>query len=100
MQSCTTKTTTNNPVMIFMLNTVDVKKGYLFSYLDLGIPTSRMKQIISNYTRHSDHHEEKGGHGSYDAITQYTDILWNAFKVRMVHEVPRSPEMNTLDLVI
>ena len=44
--------------------------------------------------------DNAGGHGSYDATTRYTSILWTEYRVRVVWQVPRSPETNILDLDI
>ena len=44
--------------------------------------------------------DNAGGHGSYDATTRYTSILWTEYRVRVVWQVPRSPETNILDLGI
>ncbi|KAG7373068.1 hypothetical protein IV203_033792 [Nitzschia inconspicua] len=37
-----------------------------------------------------------GGHGSHDAMAQYTSVLWNEYKVQLVWQIPRSPETNML----
>jgi hypothetical protein len=42
--------------------------------------------------------DNAGGHGTHEAIAQYTDMLWNQFRVEIVWQVPRSPETNMLDL--
>ncbi|KAG7370138.1 hypothetical protein IV203_027884 [Nitzschia inconspicua] len=44
--------------------------------------------------------DNAGGHGSHDAMAQYTSVLWNEYKVQLVWQIPRSPETNMLDLGI
>jgi hypothetical protein len=44
--------------------------------------------------------DNAGGHGSNDAMAQYTGVLWNEYKVQLVWQIPRSPETNMLDLGI
>lgn len=40
------------------------------------------------------------GHGTVKAIEEYTKILRDDFDIKIVHQCPRSPETNTLDLGI
>jgi len=42
--------------------------------------------------------DNAGGHGKNDIIEAYRADLWNKFKVKIVHQIPRSPETNLLDL--
>ena len=42
--------------------------------------------------------DNAGGHGTNDAIQEYTNRLWADYKVQIVWQVPRSPETNMLDL--
>lgn len=42
--------------------------------------------------------DNAGGHGTKEAIDEYTGILWNDFGVEIIWQVPRSPETNMLDL--
>jgi hypothetical protein len=44
--------------------------------------------------------DNAGGHGTVEAIAQYTAILKDEFNIEIVHQIPRSPETNTLDLGI
>jgi hypothetical protein len=44
--------------------------------------------------------DNAGGHGTDQAIQQYTAILLDQFNVKIVWQVPRSPETNMLDLGI
>ena len=42
--------------------------------------------------------DNAGGHGTDVAIAQYTLILKDEFDIELVHQCPRSPETNCLDL--
>ena len=42
--------------------------------------------------------DNAGGHGTDDAIQQYTALLKNEYNVVLKHQVPNSPETNLLDL--
>ena len=42
--------------------------------------------------------DNAGGHGKNDIITQYTLNLKVKYNVTIIHQVPRSPYCNTLDL--
>jgi hypothetical protein len=44
--------------------------------------------------------DNAGGHGMNDATTCYTQLLWDEFRVKLIWQVPRSPETNMLDLSI
>jgi hypothetical protein len=44
--------------------------------------------------------DNTGGHGTEDAIKEYTEILQKQFNITIIHQIPRSPETNTLDLGI
>ena len=44
--------------------------------------------------------DNAGGHGTEEAIKKYTDILETEFDIRIIHQIPRSPETNVLDLGI
>jgi hypothetical protein len=44
--------------------------------------------------------DNAGGHGTIEAIEEYTKILKEEFNIEIVHQVPRSPETNCLDLGI
>jgi hypothetical protein len=44
--------------------------------------------------------DNAGGHGTEKAIKKYTDILKTEFHTEIIHQVPRSPETNVLDLGI
>jgi hypothetical protein len=44
--------------------------------------------------------DNAGGHGTEEAIKEYTKILHDVFRIEKMHQVPRSPETNTLDLGI
>ena len=44
--------------------------------------------------------DNAGGHGKEEAITKYTDILETEFDIEIIHQIPRSPETNVLDLGI
>jgi len=42
--------------------------------------------------------DNAGGHGSKDKIAAYRELLLDRYGVRLLHQVPRSMEMNILDL--
>ena len=42
--------------------------------------------------------DNAGGHGSIDAVRQYTQYLKVAWNIEIVHQIPRSPYTNLLDL--
>jgi hypothetical protein len=42
--------------------------------------------------------DNAGGHGSKDAVTKYTKMLLKDFNIIIIHQVPRSPFTNLLDL--
>eukprot|EP00797_Seminavis_robusta_P036758 Sro94_g048770.2 (261) ;mRNA; f:2271-3053 len=44
--------------------------------------------------------ENAGGHGTKDCIEEYEKALKEKFNVKVIHQVPRSPETNLLDLGI
>jgi len=44
--------------------------------------------------------DNAGGHGTEDAINEYTKILETKYNIEIVHQVPRSLETNCLDLGI
>lgn len=44
--------------------------------------------------------DNAGGHGTDEAVQQYSKDLKNNYKIEIVHQVPRSPETNVLDLGI
>jgi len=44
--------------------------------------------------------DNAGGHGTDEAVSQYTEDLKNKYKIEIVQQVPRSPETNVLDLGI
>jgi hypothetical protein len=44
--------------------------------------------------------DNAGGHGTKDCIAEYENELKTQFNVRIIHQVPRSPETNLLDLGI
>jgi hypothetical protein len=44
--------------------------------------------------------DNAGGHGTEEAIKKYTDILETEFDIEIIHQIPRSPETNVLDLGI
>jgi hypothetical protein len=44
--------------------------------------------------------DNAGGHGTEEAIKKYTDILETEFDIEIIHQIPRSPETNILDLGI
>lgn len=41
--------------------------------------------------------DNAGGHGTHDAIEHYVNELLETYKVKIIHQVPRGPEMNLLD---
>ncbi len=44
--------------------------------------------------------DNAGGHGTQEAIDEYTARLQRDFNIRIKHQAPRSPETNALDLGI
>ena len=44
--------------------------------------------------------DNAGGHGTEAAIKEYTRILLDEFSIEIIHQLPRSPETNVLDLGI
>ena len=42
--------------------------------------------------------DKAGGHGTDDAITEYTKRLKEVYNIEIIHQVPRSPFTNVLDL--
>ena len=44
--------------------------------------------------------DNAGGHGTDDAITQYTINMKDTYNIEIIHQVPRSPFTNVLDLGI
>ena len=42
--------------------------------------------------------DNAGGHGTDDAIVEYTNMLKEKYKIKIIHQVPRSPYTNLLDL--
>ena len=42
--------------------------------------------------------DNAGGHGTHDAIDKYVSDLWDKHRVEVIHQVPRGPELNRLDL--
>ena len=42
--------------------------------------------------------DNAGGHGTDDAIVEYTAKLKNNYNIEIIHQVPRSPYTNLLDL--
>jgi hypothetical protein len=44
--------------------------------------------------------DNAGGHGTEEAIKKCTDILKTEFDIEIIHQVPRSPKTNVLDLGI
>ena len=44
--------------------------------------------------------DNAGGHGTREAIDEYTKILLEKHKIEIIHQCPRSPETNVLDLGI
>ena len=42
--------------------------------------------------------DNAGGHGSNDAVSKYTEMLLKDFNIIIIHQVPRSPFTNLLDL--
>jgi hypothetical protein len=68
-----------------------------------------MKEIVGPAIRNAFHWADKdetiylvmdnaGGHGTDEAIEQYTKYLWEEHKIEIIWQVPRSPETNMLDL--
>ena len=46
------------------------------------------------------HMDNAGGHGTAEAIAEYTRVLKEEFNIKIIHQIPRSPETNVLDLGI
>jgi len=46
------------------------------------------------------HMDNAGGHGTVEAIAEYTEVLQQEFNIQIVHQIPRFPETNILDLGI
>jgi hypothetical protein len=44
--------------------------------------------------------DNAGGHGTSEAIEKYTQMLKDEYNIEIIHQVPRSPETNLLDLGI
>ncbi len=42
--------------------------------------------------------DNAGGHGTIEAIQQYTRHLLENYNIEIIHQPPRSPETNPLDL--
>ena len=42
--------------------------------------------------------DNAGGHGSKDAIATYTKTLEDEYNIEIIHQIPRSPYTNVLDL--
>ena len=42
--------------------------------------------------------DNAGGHGTKDCIDKYVQMLWDKHRIRVRHQVPRSPDCNLLDL--
>jgi hypothetical protein len=42
--------------------------------------------------------DNAGGHGTNGAIAQYTSILHDQYNISVIHQPPRSPDTNALDL--
>jgi hypothetical protein len=42
--------------------------------------------------------DNAGGHGTKEAIVEYQEHLMSQYKVRLIHQIPTSPETNILDL--
>ena len=42
--------------------------------------------------------DNAGGHGTTEAIVEYTELLLRQFNIIIHHQSPRSPETNALDL--
>ena len=42
--------------------------------------------------------DNAGGHGTDDAISEYTARLRDVYNITIIHQVPRSPFTNVLDL--
>jgi len=44
------------------------------------------------------HKDNARGHGTADAIDEYTRVLKEEYNIQIVHQIPRSPETNVLDI--
>ena len=44
--------------------------------------------------------DNAGGHGTVEAIRNYVGDLWTVYKIEVIHQIPRSPETNVLNLGI
>ena len=44
--------------------------------------------------------DSAGGHGTKEAIQEYRQLLLEQYKIKLVHQVPQSPDTNVLDLGI
>ena len=42
--------------------------------------------------------DNAGGHGTKDAINEYTNHLLNDYNIKIIWQIPRSPYTNVLDL--
>ena len=42
--------------------------------------------------------DNAGGHGSAEAIDEYTNMLKGVYNIEIIHQIPRSPFTNVLDL--
>jgi hypothetical protein len=42
--------------------------------------------------------DNAGGHGTKDAVSEYTQILREVYNIEIIQQAPRSPEVNALDL--
>ena len=44
--------------------------------------------------------DNAGGHGTDNAIIEYTRLLKDTYNITIIHQIPRSPYTNALDLGI
>ena len=42
--------------------------------------------------------DNAGGHGTAEAVQTYTRMLMDKYNIEIIHQIPRSPETNLLDL--
>jgi hypothetical protein len=42
--------------------------------------------------------DNAGGHGTNDAIVDYVHTMKELYNIEIIHQIPRGPEMNILDL--
>jgi len=74
----------------FMLSAMDEVGTAMRTAFHWVPPTEEIFLVMDN----------AGGHGTEEAIQEYTRILKEKYNIKIIHQCPRSPETNVLDLGI